>query len=109
MNRIAIGSTTDIPLSGARSVATPRGEVAVLRTAEDLFFAVEDRCPHKRGPLGQRIVQGAAVTCSLHNRVISLETGRGLGAEKGSVRTIPLEREGDRPFLALDALAYLAA
>jgi nitrite reductase (NADH) small subunit len=109
MNRIAIGSRTDIPPRGARCVATPRGKVAVFRTAEDLFFAVEDRCPHKGGPLSQRIVHGAAVTCPLHNWVISLETGRGLGAEKGSVRTIPLEREGDRPFLALDALAYLAA
>jgi len=81
----------------------------MFRTAEDLIFAVEDHCPHKGGPLSQRIVHGADVTCLLNNWIISLETGRGLGAEKGSVRTIPLEREGERPFLALDALAYLAA
>ena len=81
MNRIAIGSGTDIPPRGARCVATPRGKVAVFRTAEDLFFAVEDRCPHKGGPLSRRIVHGAAVTRPVHNWVVSLETGRGLGAE----------------------------
>jgi len=109
MNRIAIGSTTDIPPRGARCVATPRGKVAVFRRAEDLISAVEDRCPHKGGHLNQGIEHGAAITCPLHNWVISLETGRALGADKGTVRTIPLEREGERPFLALDALAYLAA
>jgi len=77
----------------------------VFRTAEDLFFAVEDRCPHEGGPHGQRIVHGAAVTCPLHNWVISLETGRLLGAAKASVRPIPLEREGERLFLARAKLA----
>jgi len=105
MNRIAIGSRTDIPPRGARCVATPRGKVAVFRTAEDLFFAVEDRCPHKGGPLSRRIVHGAAVTRPVHNWVISLETGRALGADKGTVRTIPLEREGERLFLARANLA----
>ena len=31
------------------------------------------------------------------------------GADKGSVRMIPLKREGERLFLTLDALANLAA
>ena len=105
MNRIAIGSTADIPPRGARCVATPRGKVAVFRRAEDLIFAVEDRCPHKGGPLSRRIVHGAAVTRPVHNWVISLETGRALGADKGTVRTIPLEREGERLFLARANLA----
>jgi nitrite reductase (NADH) small subunit len=54
-------------------------------------------------------VHGAAVTCPLHNWVISLEIGRALGADRGSVRTIPLNRQGERLFAALDALANLAA
>jgi nitrite reductase (NADH) small subunit len=109
MNWIAIGSPADIPLRGARCVVTPKGRVAVFRTAEEQFFAMEDRCPHKGGPLSQGIVHGAAVTCPLHGWVISLETGRALGADEGAVRTIPLKLEGDRLFLALDALAIEAA
>lgn len=45
----------------------------------------------------------------LHNWVISLETGTALGTYRGSVRTIPLKRKGERLFAALDALANLAA
>jgi len=109
MKWTAIGSSNDIPRRGARCVETPYGGVAVFRTAEDQYFALEDRCPHKKGPLSQGIVHGAAVTCPLHNWVISLETGRALGADEGATRTIPLKLEGGRLFLALDALANRAA
>ena len=54
-------------------------------------------------------MHGAAVTCPLHNWFISLDTGRALGADRSSVRTIPLKREGERLFAALNALANLAA
>ena len=109
MKWIAVGTIADIPLRGARCVATPHGRIAVFRTAADEIFALDDRCPHKGGPLSQGIVHGAAVTCPLHNWVISLETGRALGADEGAVRTIPLKREGDRLFLGLEASTDRAA
>jgi nitrite reductase (NADH) small subunit len=109
MRWIAIGTITDIPVRGARCVATPAGKVAVFRTATDDVFAIEDRCPHRGGPLSQGIVHGAAVTCPLHNWVISLETGRAMGADEGAVRTIPVRREGDKLFLPSEALVERAA
>ena len=101
MNWIPIGSIADIPLRGARCVETPEGRIAVFRTAEDRVFAIEDRCPHKGGPLSQGIVHGASVTCPLHNWVISLESGEAQGADKGCVRTIPVKQEGDTLFITL--------
>jgi len=109
MNWISIGSIDDIPPRGARCVNTPQGRIAVFRTIENQVFAIEDRCPHKGGPLSQGIVHGAEVTCPLHNWVISLETGRALGADEGSVRTIPLRVEGAHIFVAQEALAPRAA
>ena len=109
MNWIAIGSITDIPQRGARCVATPQGKIAVFRTAEDLVFPIEAHCPHKGGPPSQGIVHGAAVTCPLHNWVISLETGKALGADEGAVRTIPVRVEGTKLCIALEALASRAA
>ena len=106
---IKIGLLADIPRRGARCVATPQGKIAVFRTAEDQVFAIEDRCPHKGGPLSQGIVHGAAVTCPLHNWVISLETGKALGADEGAVRTLPVKVDGDQLFITLDALSSLAA
>jgi nitrite reductase (NADH) small subunit len=100
MQWIAIGQLSEIPQRGARCIETPSGKVAVFRTADDRVFAIDDRCPHKGGPLSQGIVHGAAVTCPLHNWVISLETGKAQGADEGCVRTIPLKVEGGQIYIA---------
>lgn len=104
-----IGSLSDIPRRGARCVASPRGRIAVFRTADDQVFATEDRCPHKGGPLSQGIVHGTSVTCPLHNWVISLETGKAQGADQGEVRTIKVKVEDGELFIVVDALASHAA
>ena len=109
MQWIAVGTLSDIPQRGARCVETPDGRIAVFRTGDDRVFAIDDHCPHKGGPLSQGIVHGAAVTCPLHNWVISLETGTALGADEGCVRTIPVKVEGERLLIAIEALAVKAA
>jgi nitrite reductase (NADH) small subunit len=103
MDWIAIGELNDIPLRGARCVKTPSGKIAVFRTAENEVFAIEDRCPHKGGPLSQGIVHGTSVTCPLHNMVISLENGQALGADQGEVRTIPVRSDNGVLFLRLES------
>jgi len=104
-----IGLISDIPRRGARCVNTTMGRIAVFRTADDRVFAMEDRCPHKGGPLSQGIVHGASVTCPLHNWVISLETGKALGADDGAVRMIPIMVEGEQLLIAPEDLAGKAA
>lgn len=108
-NWTEIGRLSDIPVRGARCLETPAGRVAVFRTAADEVFAIEDRCPHKGGPLSQGIVHGTGVTCPLHNWVMSLETGEALGADEGTVRTFGLKRDGDRIFIDAVATAVAAA
>ncbi|HEX7776591.1 MAG TPA: nitrite reductase small subunit NirD [Parvibaculum sp.] len=102
-----IGDIDDIPRRGARCVMTPLGRIGVFRTQDDRVFAVEDRCPHKAGPLAQGIVHGASVTCPLHNWVISLETGEAQGADEGKVRTFPIKREGTRIFMDASAMSIV--
>ena len=96
---IDICALEDIPLRGSRLVRSRHGCIAMFRTAASEVFALDDRCPHSGGPLSQGIVHGKAVTCPLHNWVISLETGEAQGADQGRVRTIPLKIEGDRVLL----------
>ncbi|WMT85887.1 nitrite reductase small subunit NirD [Pelagibacterium sp. 26DY04] len=103
---IKIGHLSDIPLRGARCINTPIGRIAVFRTAANEVYAIEDRCPHKGGPLSQGIVHGAQVTCPLHNWVFSLETGQAQGADEGQVRTFALRREGEA--ILIDANIALA-
>jgi nitrite reductase (NADH) small subunit len=109
MNWVEVGVIEDVPRRGARCVNTPGGKIAVFRTADGEVFAIEDHCPHKGGPLSQGIVHGTSVTCPLHNWVISLETGKALGADEGTVRTVPTKVERERLFIALGSVAEKAA
>lgn len=108
MNWHPIGDISDIPLRGSRCVKTPQMTIAVFRTGEHEVYAIENRCPHKGGPLSEGIVHGNAVTCPLHNWVISLETGKALGADDGALRTIPLRNEGGMLYIALESLVMAA-
>lgn len=92
---IDIAALDDIPRQGARVVKTHDGCIAVFRTADDRVFALDDRCPHKGGPLSEGIVHGTSVTCPLHAWVFDLNTGQAQGADDGAVRTYHvLAREG---------------
>ncbi|MBE0553451.1 MAG: nitrite reductase small subunit NirD [Rhodobacteraceae bacterium] len=96
-----IGALDDIPRQGARVVRTTAGCIAIFRTADDRVFALEDRCPHKGGPLSEGILHGDSVTCPLHAWVFDLNTGQALGADEGAVRRFAVRVEGGR--ILLDA------
>jgi nitrite reductase (NADH) small subunit len=106
---IDIGALSDIPVQGARVVKTAAGCVAVFRTADDRVFAMDDRCPHKGGPLSEGIVHGTAVTCPLHAWVFSLETGMAQGADDGAVATYPARIEAGRVLLDATRLSRRVA
>ncbi|WP_160120882.1 nitrite reductase small subunit NirD [Rhodovarius lipocyclicus] len=105
---IEIGSLSDIPRQGARIVKTAQGDIAVFRTLDDSVFAIEDRCPHKGGPLSQGIVHGHGVACPLHNWVIDLTSGEALAPDHGCVKRFAVELRGDRVWLALPAARQAA-
>ncbi|MGD1954952.1 MAG: nitrite reductase small subunit NirD [Sphingomonadales bacterium] len=97
MHWAEIGALEDIPRRGARLVKSPLGCIAVFRTANDEVYALEDRCPHKGGPLSQGIVHDTSVTCPLHNLVVDLETG---AAGEDTVMTIPVKISAGKLFLS---------
>lgn len=87
---------TLIPRQGARVVAGPGGDIALFRTADDAVFALDDRCPHKGGPLSQGIVHGHHVTCPLHSWLIDLADGQAVAPDIGGVRHYPVRVEAGR-------------
>ena len=104
-----IGTLNDIPKRAARVVKTARGDIAIFRTMDDQVFALDDKCPHKGGPLSQGIVQGESVTCPLHNWVISLRTGDAQGADQGCTRTIAVKLQEGRILLSWPGMVVKAA
>ena len=98
-NWFDIGPLEQIPPRGARLVRTPRREIAVFRTASDDVFALENRCPHRGGPLSEGIVHGRKVACPLHNWIIDLEKGEATGADRGCARRFDVKVEKGRVYL----------
>ena len=103
-----ICTVADIPKRGARTVRWSGHEIAVFRTADDHVFALENKCPHKGGPLSEGIVHGRKVACPLHNWVIDLESGRATGADHGCAQDYPVRIVGGHVRLGLPAAAVAA-
>lgn len=99
-----VGPVDAVPRLGARTVRTGGVEIAIFRTAAGEFHALENRCPHKAGPLAQGIVHGTRVTCPLHNWVIGLDDGRAVAPDVGCVPRYAVRIEGGRILLGLNTL-----
>ena len=84
----------DIPVLGARIVKRAGlPDIALFRNGQDQVFALEDQCPHKKGPLSQGIVTAHAVTCPLHGWRIGLDSGEAAAPDVGCVPRYPVRIE----------------
>jgi nitrite reductase [NAD(P)H] small subunit len=99
---VRIANCKDIPLREGRAVRIGNREIAIFNLG-DRFLAVDNRCPHRGGPLADGIVSGSAVVCPLHAWKLSLETGEGVNSASLSscVQTFPTKVENGIVFLEL--------
>ncbi|AAG05169.1 MULTISPECIES: nitrite reductase small subunit NirD [Pseudomonas] len=108
MNWLDICSLDEINPLGSRVVAGPKGDIAIFRAADDQVFALDDRCPHKGGPLSQGLIYGKRVACPLHNWQIELESGEAVAPDQGCAHRHPVRVENGRVLLGLDSVALCA-
>ena len=71
---IEVAKAENIPLREGRAVEVEGKELAIFNLG-DRFFAVENQCPHRGGPLADGIVSGNVVVCPLHAWKVCLEDG----------------------------------
>ncbi|MGH7551428.1 MAG: nitrite reductase small subunit NirD [Longimicrobiales bacterium] len=91
MNWIRLTGIENIPLREGRSVKLGNHDIAVFNLG-DRFLAVENRCPHRGGPLADGIVAGNAVVCPLHAWRVCLESGSVVNPESTAcVETYPVQ------------------
>ncbi|AHB56597.1 nitrite reductase small subunit NirD [Pseudomonas aeruginosa] len=108
MNWLDICSLDEINPLGSRVVAGPKGDIAIFRASDDQVFALDDRCPHKGGPLSQGLIYGKRVACPLHNWQIELESGEAVAPDQGCAHRHPVRVENGRVLLGLDSVALCA-
>jgi nitrite reductase (NADH) small subunit len=71
---VRVTACDNIPPREGRAVSIADREIAIFNLG-DRFVAVDNRCPHKGGPLADGIVTGTSVVCPLHTWKISLVDG----------------------------------
>lgn len=103
MEWLKIGKLDQIPKLGARIIKTEQGDIAVFRNAEDEVFALNDKCPHKGGPLSQGLVFDKRVACPLHNWVIALDTGKACDPDEGCTKSFPIKIDNNDIYLAFSS------
>ena len=77
MQRFNLGNSKDIPLGQGVCFIVQGVEIAVFRTRDGRVLAIENKCPHRQGPLAEGIVGDGKVICPLHGHKFDLATGQG--------------------------------
>jgi len=68
-------SIDELPVGLGRAFSIAGREIALFRTRRGKVFAVDNRCPHKGGPLAEGMLAGDAVVCPLHAFRFEFATG----------------------------------
>jgi|LakMenEpi03Aug12_release.lakeMendotaPanAssembly.Ray.scaffolds.fasta_scaffold106626_3 nitrite reductase/ring-hydroxylating ferredoxin subunit len=90
-----VATIQEIPL-GTSKLIEKEGRIFSVYHLKEGWFALDDRCPHRSGPLGEGTVSEGVVTCPWHGAQIELSTGKCLHPENlATVRVYPLRLVGD--------------
>ncbi|MBI2340700.1 MAG: nitrite reductase (NAD(P)H) small subunit [Deltaproteobacteria bacterium] len=92
---INLGFIEKIPLGQGFCFIVEKDEIAVFRPRSGGLYAIQNRCPHRRGPLAEGVCDAQTVICPYHGHKFCLQTGK--GSEAGEeVRVFPArEEEGE--------------
>jgi nitrite reductase (NADH) small subunit len=84
------------PSEGNVAEAEAEGVAVCLARVGGKLHALDNWCPHRRGPLGQGWVEGNAVVCPWHSWSFDCESGRLLEPDgAGKVDVFPVKVEGE--------------
>ena len=73
-SRVKIGLAGDVP-DGEGRVFEVQGRTVAVFNLGGLFYAVDNECPHRGGPLDEGDLEGAVVRCPWHAWRWDVRTG----------------------------------
>ncbi len=76
MTEFVVAKVDEIP-SGAGKVVFAGDRAIALFNVNGTFYAIDNTCPHRGGPLGEGELDGATVTCPLHGWQYDVTSGSG--------------------------------
>ena len=76
---IRVASTADLAPGEAKCIEVAGKKIALFNV-EGRFYAVDDTCTHRGGPLSEGETSGDEVTCPWHGAIFNIKTGAALGS-----------------------------
>jgi nitrite reductase (NADH) small subunit len=92
---IRICATVEAPKSGEAIEADAGGTAICLANLDGELSALDNWCPHRRGPLGQGWIDGASIVCPWHSWAFNLKTGISEPPVQERVAVFPVRVEED--------------
>lgn len=97
---IHLAATGDVPAGRVKAFQAGGRTVAIYHT-ETGYYATDNVCPHRGGPLAEGDLIGNEITCPWHLWGFDVTTGACPGNASISVATYELRIEGDRILVRL--------
>jgi nitrite reductase (NADH) small subunit len=91
---------SDLTVGQSQCVKTGGKEIALFRL-EDGFYAIDNTCPHKGGPLSEGFVQNGQVTCPWHQWQFNLSDGACPAVPGRPIKAYPVEIKDDAVWITI--------
>ena len=89
-----VAKTSDIP-PGTGKVVEAGGKTVAVFNCEGTFYAIDNTCKHRGGPLGEGSLSGKTVTCPWHGWEYNVSTGACTMDDSITVQKFEVKVEGD--------------
>ena len=93
-NRVKVAAVSDVPSGEGRVVEAGDFTLAVFNV-DGRFFAIDNRCVHRGGPLGEGPLDDHTVMCPWHGWRFDVTTGANVNNPAVKVACFPVTVEGD--------------
>ena len=98
--RVRVADVDDVPVGQGR-VVEAQGKDLALFNVDGTFYAIDNACPHRGGPLGEGDLEGRFVSCPWHAWRWDVTTGANANNPAVKVACFPVAVEDGALFVEL--------
>jgi len=100
MTQVRVGSVNEVP-GGEGRVVDAAGKTIALFNVDGTYYAIDNTCAHRGGPLGEGDLDGAVVICPWHGWRWDVTSGANANNPAIKVACFPVTVEQGEIFLEL--------
>lgn len=101
--KVKVANKSDLSPGNGMAVDANNKSIALFQLDDGSYCAINNKCTHVGGPLGEGQLEGNIVTCPWHGARFDVTSGECLGPlAKGNVASYPVFLEGDDIFVEIN-------